>query len=218
MNNYVKEENIKIAQEYLTNPNSYSTPILLISFCNKCNSYVMCSLYEDFSNISCLKCNSHFCGGCLKKCFDGNDFSTCLKGYIKCLYLRIIYQRTNIYEFDKSYMCLYYILHILFCLFLTPLYIGFLSFLIGLIVHQNKNRKENTWNIYENEIKYCIFIIFSLLRGLLMFPYIILFFPFMIIILLPAIFSYTYYKKIFIIYITALISGTYPFKITNYDI
>ena len=104
----------------------------------------MCYLYNDFSNISCLKCNSFFCGGCLKKCFDGNDFSTCLKGYTKCLYLRIIYQRTNINGFNKSNMWLYYILHILFCLFLTPIYIGFLSFIIGLIVHQNKNRKENT--------------------------------------------------------------------------
>ena len=101
---------------------------------------------------------------------------------------------------------------------LTPLYIGFISFIIGLIVHQNKNRKENIWNIYENEIKFCIVIIFSILRGLLMFPYIILFFPFMVIILLPGIFSYSYYQKIFIIYLTAFFSGCYPMKINNYQI
>jgi len=214
MNNYVKEENIRLSQYYLTNPNVYGLPLLLISFCNECNSYVICSFSQEYSNIKCSKCNSHFCGGCLKKCLDGNDFLTCLKGYLKLLYLRIIYQRTSINKFNKSYMWLYYIFHILFCLFLTPFYIGFLSFLIGLIVHRNKNRKEYTWHIYKNKIIF--FIIFSFLRGLLMLPYIILFFPFMIIILLPGIFSYSYYKKIFIIYITAFFCGNYPLKIKNY--
>ena len=218
MSIYIKEENIRCAQNYLINPNIFSVPLLLISFCNECNSYVICSFYGDFSAIKCLKCNSFFCGGCLKKCFGVTDFSTCLKGYIKLLYLRVIYQRTNINDFNKSCMWVYYLLHILFCLFLTPFYIGFISFIIGLIIHQNKNRKENTWSRYENETKYCIFIIFSLIRGLLKFPYIILFLPFMVIILLPGIFSSTYYKKIFILYITAFFSGNYPLKIIYYDV
>ena len=213
MSNYIKEENIRRAQDYLTKDNAYECPLLLISLCNECNSYTLCSFKQDYSVINCLKYDSLFCGGCLKKCFTSLDYSTCLKGYLKVLYLRIIYQRTNINDFNKSNMPLYYILHILFCLFFTPIYIGFISFIIGLIVHQNKNRKENTWNIYENEVKLVIFIFYSFLRGLLMFPYIILFFPFMIIILLPGIFSYSYYKKIFIIYITAFISGSCPLKI-----
>ena len=133
--------------------------------------------------------------------------------YLKLLYLRIIYQRTGIDQFNQSHMWLYYLLHILFCLFVTPLYIGFISFMIGLVVHQNKDRTENLWNIYMNELKICIFIIYSIIRGLLMFPYIIFFFFLMIIILLPGIFSYSYYKRIFITYITAINPGDYPLKI-----
>ena len=117
MSNYIKEENIKLAKDYLTKPNVYTSSILLISFCNECNSYTLCSFFEEFSNITCLKCKSFFCGGCLTKRFNTDDFSTCLKGYIKFLYLRIIYQRTKFNEFDNSKMRLYYILHILFCLF-----------------------------------------------------------------------------------------------------
>ena len=41
-----------------------------------------------------------------------------------------------------------------------------------------------------------------------MFPYIPLFLPFMIILLLPSIFSYTYYLYIFIAYVTAIWPGT----------
>jgi len=40
-----------------------------------------------------------------------------------------------------------------------------------------------------------------------MFPYITLFLPFMIILLLPGIFSYTYYLHVFISYIAAVWPG-----------
>ena len=45
-----------------------------------------------------------------------------------------------------------------------------------------------------------------------MFPYIILFFPFMALLLLPGIFSYRYYLYLYNAYVTALISGPYSLK------
>ena len=41
-----------------------------------------------------------------------------------------------------------------------------------------------------------------------MFPYIILFFPFMLILLLPSIFSFNYYLYIYNMYITSLSPGS----------
>ena len=43
-----------------------------------------------------------------------------------------------------------------------------------------------------------------------MFPYIILFFPFMVILLLPGIFSYKYYLYIFVMYIAVVCPGSGP--------
>ena len=43
-----------------------------------------------------------------------------------------------------------------------------------------------------------------------MLPYIILFFPFMVILLLPGIFSYKYYLYIFVMYIAAVCPGSGP--------
>ena len=145
MNKYILEENNRRAHNYLTQPYAFEAPILLISFCNNCCSYTIFYFTFDYSTIKCLKCQSYYCSGCFKKC-NSSDFSNCLKGYLKLLYLRIIYQRTGIDRFNQSYMWFLYLLHILFCLFFTPLYIGSISFMLGLIVHQNINRKENFWN------------------------------------------------------------------------
>ena len=43
-----------------------------------------------------------------------------------------------------------------------------------------------------------------------MFPYIILFLPFMILLLLPDIFSYTYYLYVFVTYIAIVMPGNGP--------
>jgi len=67
---------------------------------------------------------------------------------------------------------------------MTPLYFGFLSNAFGLSIHPNKNRRDK---IDKDEYLLCL-LIYSIARGLLMFPYIILFFPFMVILLLPGIF------------------------------
>ena len=40
-----------------------------------------------------------------------------------------------------------------------------------------------------------------------MFPYIMTFLPFMILLLLPAIFSYSYYLNIYIMYVTIMMPG-----------
>ena len=97
-------------------------------------------------------------------------------------------------------------MHILFCLFITPLYIGFISNLMSFLVHRNKKRK------YEDLNGFVVFayFIYSLFRGLLMFPYIIFFFPFMAILLLPGIFSYKYYLYVIAMYITAICPGSLP--------
>ena len=99
-------------------------------------------------------------------------------------------------------------MHIFFCLFMTPLYLGFLSNIFGLFIHPNKNRKDK---IDKDEHLLC-HLIYSIARGLLMFPYIILFFPFMVILLLPGIFYYRYYLYIYNAYVTASAPGTYLLK------
>ena len=58
----------------------------------------------------------------------------------------------------------------------------------------------------------CMIIFYSLFRGLLMFPYIITFFPFLVLILLPGIFSKKYFYRVMIVYCSALIPGNQPFK------
>ena len=49
--------------------------------------------------------------------------------------------------------------------------------------------------------------IYSVLFGLLMFPYVLIFIPIMILILIPAIFNNVYYIYIFLAYITVLTPG-----------
>ena len=127
------------------------------------------------------------------------DDTTCLRGYLKAYYLRLIYRRSDLL---RTCAC-FHIIHIIFCLFFTSLYLGFLSNIIGLLVHPNKKKIVKK----ENEGLILFYLIFSMFRGILMFPYIILFLPFMIILLLPSIFSYTYYLYIFIAYVTAINPG-----------
>ena len=91
-----------------------------------------------------------------------------------------------------------------FCL---PFYDTFISWISFKYVHPNKNRKDD---INKDHLLYLL--IYSIARGLLMFPYIILFFPFMVILLLPGIFSYRYYLYIYNAYVTALFPGPYKLK------
>ena len=207
---YIKKENLKRAKDYIDSVDNYNmsldTSILTIEFCENCLSYTICSLGYGFSNVICNKCKECFCIGCSRKMQKspkyGNDDSICLKGYLKAFYLRAINRRSDLVITSACF----HIMHILFCLFITPLYLGFISNFMGFLVHKNKKRKYEDLNglvIFE-------YFIYSLFRGLLMLPYIILFFPFMVILLLPGIFSYKYYLYIFVMYITAICPGYAP--------
>ena len=210
---YVKKENIKRSKkivEFAQNniPFHYDIRyILTIEFCEKCMCYTICSIRNSYSYAICNKCQESFCIGCFrkKKKISNKDKefdSTCLKGYLKAYYLRIIYRRSDI---EETCAC-YNIIHIFFCLFMTPLYLGFLSYFMLLLLHPNIKRIKKE----PSKHKLIFYLIYSILRGLLMFPYIILFFPFMIVLLLPGIFSYKYYLYIFIMYVTSLFQGINP--------
>ena len=202
---YVKKENLQRTQNYIKHYSLYSDySILTIEFCDKCMSYTVCSLKRDFSNVKCNKCNEVFCLGCSRIPTKFSEYyyddTTCLRGYLKGYYLRFIYRRS---ELIRTCAC-FNIMHIIFCLFFTSLYMGFLSHFIGLMVHPNKKKKMKK----DNYCQIQFYFIYSIFRGILMFPYIPLFLPFMVILLLPSIFSYTYYLYIFIGYVTAIWPGT----------
>lgn len=204
--NYIKKENERRKESYIRENYLGDISILTIEFCDKCLCYTLCSLENEFSYIKCNKCHEEFCIGCSRKrqMFDeyNGDISVCLKGYLKGFFLRIINRRSELVVI----LPLFHIIHIIFCLLITPLFLGFISNFMGLIVHPNKKR------IIKNDFqtKICPYFIYSICRGLLMFPYIILFLPFMIILLLPSIFSYTYYLYIFVSYIAAVWPGCGP--------
>jgi len=186
----IHKENIKRSREFAQKgygPNN-DYRILTIGFCMKCMSYIICPIINcSFCYAECNICKQIFCIGCLQELNKANysflELSTCLQGYLKAFYQRIIYRRssqgrTNVY---------YFIIHIIICLFMTPLYLGFISNFCGLLRHQKKIRIEN----YSMDTRY-LMIVYSIFRGFLMVPYMILFFPFMFILLLPSIFSYRY--------------------------
>ena len=181
--------------------------MLTIEFCDNCISYTICSLSKSLCYIKCNRCQEEFCIGCsVKKQIDEyrDNETVCLKGYIKGLYLRIINRRSEL----VNTCFLFHIMHIIFCLCFTPLFIVFISHYIGLIIHRNKKRII-TKDFLSNG-KYCFYFIYCFFRGILMVPYITLFFPFMFILLLPGIFSYTYYLYVFDSYIAAVWPGDGP--------
>ncbi len=207
---YINKENLKRGKDFIkkTYRDINDDRILTIGFCMKCMSYIVCSInIFSYCYAECNICKKVFCIGCSKELndlfYEHVNSSICLKGYLKALYLRIIYRRSAI---SKTNVC-YFIMHIILCLFMTPLYLGFLSNAFGLMAHPNKNRKNE---INEDLILYQV--IYSILRGVLIFPYMILFFPFMVILLLPGIFSYRYYLYIYNAYVTSLMSGPYSLK------
>ena len=137
--NYIKNENKRRKEAYIRDGYIRESRILTIQFCENCLIYTLCSLGTLFSYIKYNNCNEEFCIGCSKKRLkygdgDGDD-SICLKGYIKAFYLRIIYRRSGLVITSP----VFHVMHIIFCLFFTPLFIGFISNFMGFIVHR-KNR------------------------------------------------------------------------------
>ena len=200
------------ANEYVKNNNRIiDEHLLTIGYCDTCLSYVIFKLIYTYSYAKCTKCNTYSCLGCYRKMekYDGYDHhidnagfrcdnTVCIKGYFKSYFLRAIHRRTN---YGRSYPK-YYFLQVIFCLFCTPLYITFISNVMGLNMHSEKILEEDKF-----DRNYEFSIIFSFFRALLMFPYIITFLPFMIILLLPAILSHEYYLYLYNTYVTAIIVG-----------
>lgn len=194
--NFINKHNKESESEY---------DILLINFCNNCCSYSIFKI-NHFSFIECLNCHEQHCIGCGRKPLSGSDYSTCLIGFLKANYIRALNEGINI----VIHHIVIYIFHIIFCLLFTSLYIGFIFHMIGFLSHQKRSRMENNGEIHDftyNKNKLYIIYIYSILKGILFFPYIITFLPFMIILILPSIFSKTYYFKILTFYITIVTAG-----------
>ena len=64
----------------------------------------------------------------------------------------------------------------------------------------------------DNKKKLLSIHIFSIIKGILFFPYIITFFPFILLILLPGICFKKYYFKIFTFYVSIILAGGLDIK------
>lgn len=201
---FVKKENEKrrLWTEENLKKYGFDERFLVFSYCPYCISYAICYVSNSFSSVKCSKCRKNFCIGCYRKQLYENEETVCLKGFLILFYHRVIDQRSS----NSNYSPILYFLHILVCLFITPIYLGMIFTYIGFAVHKNKRGTFLEEAIYHG--RSCLFsFTFSLLRGLLMFPYIIPFFPFMVILLLPGLFSYNYYIYIYNMYITVFMPG-----------
>ncbi len=206
---YIDKENKKRG---VSTSDSYDkdASILTISFCNKCKCYAICSFTYAFSYIKCSKCLNEFCIGCYRDIISLNDNgSLCLKGYLKLLYLRTKYRRAGRLFTSDIANRISIILIILF----SPAYFGFVSNIIGLEIHPNIRGEFK--NIVENY--FLIILIYSYMKGILMFPFILFFLPLSIILLIPCIFSNKYYFSIAAFYTSALDQGIYKDK-NDFDI
>ena len=188
--------------------NSPDVLLLCIFYCPNCINYTTCSYERDFSCVECNKCKAVFCPGCnyiRHKEYKYGDGVACLKGYWILWWLRTKNCRSDLI---RSNLC-FYIMHIFFCIFLTPLYLGFICFFIGLFNHKIFSDEKI------DEMRFPAFI-YSILFGLLMFPFIITFIPIMVLVLIPGIFNHNYYIYVFIAYVTAVMPG-YSVLRTFYD-
>ena len=182
---------------------------LVISFCPFCDSYGICFVESDCNNYSlivCKNCKEKFCIGCLRKPLDQFDYTFCPKGFLLILYHRIKDRRSD----NVHYSPLLYFFHIITCLFLTPIYLCIISSYVGFKTHRKRKEYFFQW-VLNTGPSATVGMIISFSRGLLMFPYIITFFPFMVILLLPSIFSFDYYLYIYNMYITIFMPGTSRF-------
>ena len=126
---YIKSENSRIAK--LSNSLD-DHHLLAISLCNKCNCYVICSSAGGHCAYRCSLCNTSFCIGCLKEQRRESDYigddTICIKGFLKGLYLRTIFKRSELVGFNR----LFQIIHIILCLFL-PFISCICFFYLGII-------------------------------------------------------------------------------------
>ena len=123
----------------------------------------------------------------------------------------MIYGRTC---FELSSILFNIIFAFIFLIF-TPFHLGFISGEMGLNHHPNKISNRPILSCLGSDrdlCEFCLIIFYSFLRGLLMFPYIITFFPFLVLILLPGIISKKYYFRVMVVYWSAMLSGNKPLK------
>ena len=204
-----KENAIKFINTENLNPATEEN-ILFIDFCDNCYSF---SIFKcaKFSEIKCYNCQNICCIGCRKHPLTANDYSTCLKGFLIVCYLRVVHENINIYR----HIPLILILHVIFSLLFTPLYIGYIFNMLGFLSHRGNNRLRNNGQINDftdNKKKLLSIHIFSIIKGILFFPYIITFFPFILLILLPGICFKKYYFKIFTFYVSIILAGGLDIK------
>ena len=169
--------------------NIYGANIYTICFCKKCNGYSVCYFDFEYSCVTCSNCNYFFCSGCS---FEGkkeeyHSGSLCLKGFLKLLYIRAIYQKSLLRETYIGYNILFIITSLLF----TPLYLGFASFWLGFNTHCKKRK-----TFFERRVGWLL-LFYSSFYGLFMIRHMLLFFPLMIIVLIPSIFNKIYFYSLF---------------------
>ena len=193
---YIDKEN-KNRGYFSSDYNNRDDSILTISFCNNCNCYSICYFNYTYSYIHCSNCQFQFCIGCSRPNISSNDTSSlCLKGYFKLLYLRTKYRRAGRLFSSNIGNIIGNILIIL----LSPAYFGFVSNIVGLQIHPNKKREfKSIMGDY-----FILIIIYSAMRAITMLPYILVFLPFTIILLIPCIFSRKYYFVIAALYSSAI--------------
>ena len=181
------------------NNDNQKDEIFCISFCPNCISYTTCCHKYHYSLVKCLKCMKLFCPACkyISNEMEGHlQFSFCLKGYWMLWWLRAKNCKAGVFDGPKF---IFYILHVIFCIFFTPFYLGLISFFIGFCNH---GKIHNDANIMIKIISISIYCFFF---GLLMFPYILILMPIMILILIPGIFYHRYYIYIFTAYNAAVL-------------
>ena len=217
-----KNQNIKGNEEYQKwlenakehikskNKDRFNEPFYLIDFCDNCCSY---AIFKSnlFCFIICQNCKHKFCIGCGREPLSDRDYSACLKGFLKINYLRFSHERIGIIYNDIILVHF----HMIFSLFFTPLYIGFIFNMLGFLSHQRKSRMNVNGFIndfIDSLCKLLTIFIFSIIKGFLFFPYMLLFFPIMCLILLPWLFFRRYYLKIFNFYFTIIKAGATAVK------
>ena len=209
----VEEINKKHIKAKKTSIFSPGVITLTISFCNNCNSYSICTVESAYSLIKCNNCHKRICIGC-----NRTNSGICLKGFVKLTYIRMINGRS----FLRSSNIAFNIIFIFIFLIFAPFHIGFVSSLIGLSPHPNIRSNRDVFTNSENnrtngldKKEMCIgfyHTFYCFFRGLLMFPYIITFFPFLLVILLPGIFSKKYFYRVMLVYSSSLIPGGFAFE------
>ena len=200
------------AIEYIEgeNKNTNGEQVLLIKFCDNCCSYSIFTL-DLFSLIKCHNCKYEKCIGCNRQPLSNEDYLTCLKGFLIGSYYRAFYESIKIMVHEP----ILYIFHIIFSLIFTPSYIGYIFNMLGFLMHPNKSRLKNDGKIHDFTYNGSILLtihIYSIIKGILFFPYVITFFPFIVLLLLPGIFSKVYYLKVFTFYFSLVMSGGVTLK------